>query len=125
MIIGMGSDIFEVSRLAGEFIADDETIKHELFTETEIRYCENMHYPERHFAARFAAKEAFFKALGTGKLAGMRWRDVEIANDDSGAPLANLYGAVKEIASLKQASRIFISMSHTRQIASATVIIEK
>ena len=124
MIIGIGSDIFEVSRIGAELKSGDDYVIRELFTDNEISYCGKMHNPERHYAVRFAAKEAVFKALGTGKISGMRWHDIEIVRDDNGAFRAQLYGSVKETAARKMAKKVFVSVAHTRRMALATVILE-
>jgi holo-[acyl-carrier protein] synthase len=124
MIVGIGSDIFEVSRIGRELNTGDDSIMRELFTKNEILFCENMHYPERHYAARFAAKEAVFKALGTGKVTGMRWHDIEITHDEAGIPCAYLHGAVKDMAAQMKTRKVFVSLAHTRTMALATVILE-
>jgi holo-[acyl-carrier protein] synthase len=124
MIIGIGSDILEVARFKRELEADGDNIKNELFTACEIEYCDGKRYPERHYAARFAAKEAFLKALATGKEAGISWRDVEIRNDRNGQPYIVLSGKAKGIADNMQANRILISLSHTQEWAMANVILE-
>lgn len=124
MIIGIGSDILEVARFKREIEADGDNIKHEIFTSCEIEYCDGKRYPERHYAARFAAKEAVLKALATGKEAGISWRDVEIRNDKNGQPYIVLFGKAKDIADNLQAGRILLSLSHTQEWAMANVILE-
>jgi holo-[acyl-carrier protein] synthase len=124
MIIGIGSDILEVARFKRELELEGEDLKNELFTATEIEYCDGKHYPARHYAARFAAKEAALKALATGKEVGISWRDVEIRNDKNGQPYVILSGKAMEIAHQLQASRILVSLSHTEEWAMANVILE-
>jgi holo-[acyl-carrier protein] synthase len=124
MIIGIGSDILEVSRMKRELDANDAVLRDELFTFDEIQYCESKHYPERHFAARFAAKEAIFKALATGKRTDFGWQEIEISNDSNGQPHIKLSGKVKEFARHLRATRIFVSLSHTEEWAMASVILE-
>ena len=96
----------------------------EVFTSDEIAYCVSKRYPERHFAARFAAKEAMLKALACGKAPGLEWRDMEIRNDKKGRPQMVLHGAVDKLAKKKRARHIFVSLAHTRQWALASVVLE-
>jgi holo-[acyl-carrier protein] synthase len=124
MIVGIGSDIFEVARMKRELDTNDVSLRDELFTTGEIQYCQNKHFPERHFAARFAAKEAMFKALSTGKKADFGWQEIEIINDSNGQPHITLSGRVKEFARNLKANRIFVSLSHTEEWAMASVILE-
>jgi holo-[acyl-carrier protein] synthase len=124
MIVGIGSDILEIARMKRELGADSNDLKDQLFTMSEINYCDSKHYPERHFAARFAAKEAIFKALATGKKADFSWQEIEISNDDNGQPHITLSGKVKEFARRLNATRIFVSLSHTEEWAMASVILE-
>jgi holo-[acyl-carrier protein] synthase len=86
MIIGIGGDIFEVSQMKKQMAKDGENLLDELFTKREQSYCRSKRYPERHLAARFAAKEAMFKALSTGKQPGYLWKDVEIEISMAGNP---------------------------------------
>jgi holo-[acyl-carrier protein] synthase len=124
MIIGIGSDILEVARFKREIETEGDNFKNELFTACEIEYCDGKRYPERHYAARFAAKEAILKALATGREAGISWRDVEIRNDRNGQPYIVLFGKAKDIAHNMQVSRILVSLSHTQEWAMANVILE-
>lgn len=99
-------------------------IKAEVFTPGEISYCESQRYPERHYAARFAAKEALYKALGTGKVGAMSWLDIEVRRDDSGKPSLTLSGATESEALRLGAKRILVSLSHSGEYASASVVLE-
>jgi holo-[acyl-carrier protein] synthase len=96
-----------------------------VFSKTEIAYCESKTNKFEHYAARFAAKEAFFKALGTGWLEGTHFNEVEITNDESGKPALVLLGETKKTLSAWGISKILVSLSHLKTIASAVVIIEK
>jgi len=121
MIIGLGNDIIEIGRVrkavAKKFFKD------KVFTDTEQKYCESRgKNSAASYAARFAAKEAFFKALGTGIILPLT--DVEIINDERGAPKINLRGRAKTLAELKGVEKVFISLSHSRDFATATCIIE-
>jgi holo-[acyl-carrier protein] synthase len=120
MIIGIGSDIFEIARMKREL----GNLKAVLFTSGEIEYCDSRHYPERHYAARFAAKEALFKALSTGFRPDMNWHEAEIKNNENGQPYFTLYGKTSEIADRLGTKNIFVSLSHTEEWAAANVILE-
>jgi len=123
MIVGMGIDMIEVERLARDLDEKDD-LATEIFSAGEIAYCRKKRYPAQHFAARFCAKEALFKALGCGKRGKMSWQDIEIVNDSKGAPQATLSGATKERAERQGVKEIHVSLSHTRQMAAACVILE-
>ena len=121
MIIGIGTDIIEVERVQ-KAIAK-EAFKKKIFTDNEIAYCEAQHNDES-FAARFAAKEAFFKALGTGWREGMGITEVEISNDKLGKPQIFLSGKAKEVFEQKGGKTIHLSLSHIKLQAIAFVVLE-
>lgn len=117
MISGLGTDIIEIERIR-KAVAKKK-FRDNVFTETEQAYCESRgRNSAASYAARFAAKEAFFKALGTGIL--MPLIDVEIVNDEHGAPKINLRG---KVAALVQSRKILISLSHSKEYATATCMI--
>jgi holo-[acyl-carrier protein] synthase len=122
MIIGIGTDIIEVDRVARAI--SKEAFKKRVFTENEIAYCESQK-KEESFAARFAAKEAFFKALGTGWRDGMGITEIEILNDDLGKPSIYLSGKAKEVFEQKGGTHIHLSLSHIKTQAIAFVILER
>jgi holo-[acyl-carrier protein] synthase len=122
MIIGIGTDIIEVERVARAI--SKEAFKKKVFSEREIAYCESQK-KEESFAARFAAKEAFFKALGTGWRDGMGITEVEILNDDLGKPSIHLSGKAKEVFEQKGGTHIHLSLSHIKTQAAAFVILEQ
>ncbi len=122
MIEGIGVDLVEVDRIRGTIEAWGERFLEKIFTEAEIRYCTSKKSAYQHFAARFAAKEAVAKALAIGWSGGFRWRDVEVVNDKAGKPSVVLYGHVKKLMSH---SRVFLSISHTREIVVAFAVIGK
>lgn len=124
MIIGIGNDVFDVSRMKGQLEADGRGTREVLFTSREIAYCEGMRYPARHYAARFAAKEALLKALAYNGRGGFVWRQVEIIADTNGKPHVILHDALKERAESLFVNRIFVSLSHTPSLAAAQVILE-
>lgn len=124
MILGTGIDMIEVERIA-EKIGKEKGFRELVFSEREIAYCEAKKNKYEHYAARFAAKEAFFKAMGEGWTSGTAFNEVEISNDAKGKPFINLIGNTATIVNAKHLVTIWVSMSHLKAIASAFVIIEK
>ena len=124
MVEGLGLDIIEVERIA-EKINKESGFREMVFSKTEIAYCESKPNKFEHYAARFAAKEAFFKALGTGWLKGTHFNEIEITNSESGKPSLVLLDETKKTLSPLGISKILVSLSHLKSIASAVVIIEK
>jgi holo-[acyl-carrier protein] synthase len=124
MIVGVGNDILEVARLKREIDNDGAAFLNSIFTSIEIEYCQTKRYPERHFAARFAAKEAFFKAFPTSKQDGITWKDIEILNSEDGRPYINLHSSKRDISSKSGITNIHLSLSHTSEYALANVILE-
>ena len=124
MLAGLGTDLMEVDRIA-EKINKRSGFREMVFSKTEIAYCESKTNKFEHYAARFAAKEAFFKALGTGWLSGTHFNEVEITNDESGKPALVLLDETKKTLSPFGIRKILVSLSHLKEIASAVVIIEK
>lgn len=123
MILGIGTDLLEVSRMAHELSAGDRVFLDAVFTPAEIAYCEARRHPERHFAARFAAKEALFKALsGSGPPDFLR--EVEVTRDGDAPPRLVLHGRVKEAADRLGVRSALVSLSHTAGLAAASVILE-
>ncbi len=128
MIFGIGTDLVEVERIKKELAHHGEKFVDMLFTDEERRYCtrtEKVAIQAQCFAARFAAKEAFFKALGSGLRGGLRWKDVEVVNDDLGKPMIHMQRAAKEICEKACIEAVHVSLSHTKESAIATVILEK
>ncbi len=124
MIAGLGIDIIEVDRIA-EKIEKNNGFRELVFSAAEIAYCENKTHKYEHYAARFAAKEAFFKALGTGWLDGTAFNEVEVINDDRGKPQIVLSGETRVTIEAFQLTNMTVSLTHIRSTASAVVIIEK
>jgi len=121
MILGIGTDIIEVARVKRAI--SKTAFKAKVFSTREIEYCEAGKGAES-FAARFAAKEAFFKALGTGWRDGMGITEVEILNDDLGKPSIFLSGKALEAFEQKGAKHVHVSLSHIKDKAVAFVVIE-
>lgn len=124
MIYGIGTDIIEVSRIQ-KVMERDIGFREKIFSEGEIAYCEGMKNKFQHYAARFSAKEAFMKALGTGWRDGIRFIEIEVVHDPLGKPLVRLSGKALELAEKAGMGEIHISLSHVKEIASAVVVVEK
>ena len=122
MILGIGTDIAEVARIAKSI--ENNSFKEKVFSKNEITYCEAKANKAESFAARFAAKEAFFKALGTGWRGGMAFNEVEVVNDELGKPTLNVSGKTAEIIKEKKIKTIHVSLSHTKEMAIAMVVLE-
>ena len=119
MIKGLGNDIIEIGRIEGSIGRFGQRFLDRLFTPDEQKYCTQYHEPARHFAGRFAAKEAIVKALGTGFRHGISWLDIEIINDNDGCPHVYFSQSLKD---LFDNPRILISISHCKDYASAVAI---
>jgi holo-[acyl-carrier protein] synthase len=124
MIYGTGIDMIEVDRVA-EKIGKGAGFKEMVFSQQEIAYCDTKTHPFQHYAARFAAKEAFFKALGTGWVSGTAFNEVEIINDGHGKPAVNLLGETARFVATMGISKISVSLSHLKTMASAIIILEQ
>ncbi len=124
MIAGLGIDLIEVDRVAIN-INKEAGFRELVFSKKEIDYCETKTDKFVHYAARFAAKEAFFKAIGRGWAEGTAFNEVEITNNDAGKPELSLLGASGKSLDALGAITISLSLSHLKTIASAVVIIEK
>lgn len=124
MIVGTGIDIAEVPRIAESINRFGERFIHRVFTEGEIRYCDGKANRFERYAARFAAKEAAMKALGTGWNNGVRWRDVEVIREPGGRPTIKFHATAAEVAARLNAKNISLSITHTAEQAMASVILE-
>lgn len=125
MIVGTGIDIAEVPRIAEAIARFGERFLQRVFTEEERRYCDSKANRIERYAARFAAKEASMKALGTGWNHGVRWRDIEVHRLPGKRPTIRFHGKAAEIARRLGASNVALSISHTPEQAIASVILEK
>jgi holo-[acyl-carrier protein] synthase len=125
MIVGTGIEIAEVPRIREAIERHGERFLKRIFTEGEIQYCESKANRVERYAARFAAKEAGMKAIGTGWNHGVRWRDIEVARKPGGRPTLQLHGKAAEFAAKLGATNIALSLTHTAEQAIAQVILEK
>jgi|SRR5581483_3902136 len=124
MIVGTGIDIAEVPRIAESIERFGDRFIHRVFTEGEIQYCDSKANSSERYAARFAAKEAAMKALGTGWNHGVRWRDVEVVRKPGTRPTIQFHGKAAEFAARLKTKNVSLSISHTRDQAIASVILE-
>ena len=118
MISGLGIDIIEVERIQ-KLIEKNPRFLPRIFTTEEIAYCQKKKNKYQHFAARFAAKEAFFKALGRK----IKWTDISLANLSTGKPVLEIKG--EKLKEKLASTKIHVSVSHLSQYAAAVVILEK
>jgi holo-[acyl-carrier protein] synthase len=123
MIYGIGTDIIEVTRIE-KVMSRDIGFREKIFTPGEIEYCETKKNKFQHYAARFSAKEAFLKAIGTGWRFGIRFADIDIFHDEFGKPHIRTTGIAKELTDRLAVSKIHVSLSHLKEMATAIVIIE-
>ena len=124
MIFGIGTDLIEVERVAHK-MEKKEGFKELVFSPAEIIYCEARANKYEHYAARFAAKEAFLKAIGTGWINGTAFSEIEIYNDEEGKPEIRFLGNTANTVDGLKLGKVFVSLSHLKTMASAFVVIEK
>jgi holo-[acyl-carrier protein] synthase len=122
-IIGIGYDMVEVSRIESVLQRWGNKFEERVFTQRELKYCKNKRNCNQALACRFAAKEAVFKALGTGWQRGVGWRDVEVKNNSMGKPSIVLNGYTERLAGELGVSNIFVSMTNTENYGAAQVIL--
>ena len=121
-IAGTGLDIVETERIRKSVEQFGDRFLNRVFLPSEIEYCRGMKFPELHFAARFAAKEAISKAFGTGIGHELGWRDMEICRRASGEPYVRLHGKGAALAQARGVTQIFVSLSHCREDAAASAV---
>jgi holo-[acyl-carrier protein] synthase len=124
LILGTGIDLIETARIRRAIERHGRRFLERVYTAGEIAYVERKANAAERYAARFAAKEAGMKAIGTGWRRGVRWRDFEVANLSSGKPELKLHGRAAEIARTLGVRRATLSMTHTKDSAMAFVILE-
>lgn len=123
MILGIGIDLVKIDRIdkAGK---NHSGFLERVFTEAEREYCAKQKFPAQHYAARFAAKEAVLKAIGTGWSGGVKWTDMEMLHGEGGGPIVNLSGRVKDLMDLKGVKQVLLSYSHDGDYAVAQVVLD-
>jgi holo-[acyl-carrier protein] synthase len=125
MIFGTGTDIIEIRRIENS-IARSDAFVNKIFTKAEQAYCKAQKAGIfQSYAARYAAKEAVFKALGTGYRYGMAFREIEVKNDKLGKPEVMVHGKVKAFVIEQKITCIHLSLSHVKEMALAFVVLEK
>jgi len=122
-ISGIGIDLVSIPRMRTVIDRWQERFLHRVFTDREIAYCRSRRDPIPHFAARFAAKEAGLKALGTGLRLGVRWRELEVRRERAQAPTLVLSGKSKEIGTSRGGSRMLLSLTHEGEYAFAQAML--
>jgi holo-[acyl-carrier protein] synthase len=124
MILGIGIDIIEVTRIAASYERFGDRFLKRILHPDEISYCLSHRAPSPFLAARFAAKEAISKAFGTGIGAELGWHDMEVGRKNSGEPFVILHGAGQNLLQTRGARALLISLAHTQQHAAAVAILE-
>lgn len=121
-IFGIGIDIVETARIKRSLERFGDRFLNRVFTEQERAYCDSMKFPEYHYAARFAAKEAISKTFGTGIGKQTGWKDMEIFRRKSGEPYVVLHGAGEQFAAENGITEVMVSLSHTDHYAAANAV---
>ena len=124
MITGIGIDVVQNERIRESIERFGDRFVNRIYTEGEKEYCSKSANPAIHYAARWAAKEAAFKALGTGWAAGVKWKDVEVERLTSGKPELRLHGEAAALAASHGVTRLHVSLTHDQLISCAVVIFE-
>jgi len=124
MVLGIGCDLIDVARVERQLESDGRGFLEQVFTPGEIAYCEGKRYPACHLSARFAAKEAVFKALAVDGSEGFLWKLAEVRTDEAGRPSMVLHGRLRELAEGRGVRAVFVALSHTDALATANVVLE-
>lgn len=125
MIEGFGVDIIEVKRVKAAVARYGRRFLNKIYTKRELDYCEGRGIPEEHLAARFAVKEAVYKAFGGDSKIAIAWTDVEVLNEKNGKPKIVLKGSAKKLMNKRNIAKAVISLSHTRNYAVGNCILLK
>ena len=123
MVFGVGMDLIEVARIDKQVSAGRRFVDR-IFTEHEISYCQGKKNSAQNYAARFAAKEAFLKAVGIGWQKGLAFKDVEVVNNSLGKPELVLHGKALELVEKNHITNIQVSLTHLKEMAGAVVVLE-
>ena len=124
MIVGVGVDMVEIGRMANVIRRQGDNFLRRVYTPSEQEFCRQRKNPVPHYAARFAAKEALFKALGTGWAKGVTWQDVEVQRGDPEPPVLVLSGEAEKRCRAIGGTAVHVSLSHSEHWAVAVVILE-
>ena len=124
MVLAVGTDLAEIPRIAASIARFGPRFLSRVYTPAEIAYCTRKRSSAESFAARFAAKEAGAKALGTGISHGIAWQEIEVQREPSGQPRLVFHGRAAQRAAALGVQRISISLTHTQALAMAVVILE-
>jgi holo-[acyl-carrier protein] synthase len=124
MVLGLGTDLIEISRVQASVGRFGERFLQRVFTVGEISYCMRKKQPAESFAARFAAKEAGAKALGTGISRGISWKEIEVSRERGQRPMLRFSGRALERAEEMGVRRVQLSLTHSRDVAMAVVVVE-
>jgi holo-[acyl-carrier protein] synthase len=124
MVLGLGTDLIEIERVQASMDRFGERFLDRVFTEGEIAYCMRKKQSAESFAARFAAKEAGAKALGTGISRGVSWKEIEVRREIGRRPTLHFSGKAGELADAMGVRRVQLSLSHSRKLAMAVALIE-
>jgi holo-[acyl-carrier protein] synthase len=124
MVVGIGTDLTEIERVRRTIERFGERFLHRVYTAGEIAYCMRKKGFAESFAARFAAKEAAAKALGTGISRGVGWQEFEVVREPGGRPTLLMRGRAEEISQTLGVVRVSLSLTHTRDLAMAVVVME-
>jgi len=125
MVLGLGTDLIEIQRVQESIDRFGERFLHRVFTEGEIAYCQHKKKNSAEsFAARFAAKEAGAKALGTGISRGVSWKEIEVRREPGERPTLHFSGKAEERAQAMGVRNVQLSLTHSREVAMAMVIVE-
>jgi len=125
MIKGLGIDMVEIERIERILKKNPRGFLKRILTEQEREYCLKFRNPAPEVAARFAAKEAFTKAIGTGITRGVSWKHIEVVKERGAPPRIRVQGKAREIANSLEVNNIHLSLTHTARYAAAVVTIEK
>jgi holo-[acyl-carrier protein] synthase len=124
MIVGSGIDLVEIGRIERSIKRYGQRFLNRVYTEREQAYCLRKRQASESFAARFAAKEAGAKALGTGISHGVNWLEIEVGREPGGRPTLQFHGRAAEFAARLGARHVALSITHTTELAMASVVIE-
>ena len=123
MIVGIGIDLIDIEKIAKDIHSD--VYLHKVFTEVEIAACKDAVNSAEHFAGKFAAKEAFMKAIGNGIRQGVWFTQIEVLNHENGQPYVQVTGEAEMRLNELGVTSVHVSITHTKSAAAAVVILEK